>query len=374
MSRGGRAASRWVALDQIKYWEDNPNEGDIGAIIESIRRFGYNDVVHLWQHRELRGGNHRIKSLRILLESEWGPFGDCIRDNGGGVEVRYTDISHMSKSEADAFGIALNRLTRRGADDPLRLASLLIELEPLGLLGVTGYDGDDLDDLRKMASLELPVLEPLDQDDIETQPHEGDPMPFLAIPFESDNDYGIPLLPLEAQAVEIIQPVTKWGVMGRTDRMEGTYHFYTHDYKFSGLVNTPDKLLESGCQVVCEVNGSTYEGMPLAVFLAEVYIKRWLACYWASRGVKILVDLNVEPEFDDWNLLGVPDDWKAYSTRFIGGDFDHLQRCFEIGCGIAGTDDILFVVFGGTDQVRQMCQEKGWTHVPEDSELVRGYV
>lgn len=369
------AQTRWIDVDRIKYWGKNPNEGDIGAIMTSIQTFGWIGTVYIWQNNELRGGNHSIKALRKLMSSGWLPWGSDLKiSKAGKVQIRFSDISHMTRKQADAFGMALNRINRRGRDDMDIVASIMADImDDPALMRATGYELEDVSDY--MVDFKPIEVEPIGEVDLDgSDPHEGEMLAILGTVFPSEsNDWGIPDLPLDAQATELVDPVTKWGVMGREDEMLGTYHFYTHDYKFAGLVSTPDKLLTSGCQVACEVNASTYPGMPPAIFLSELYVKRWLACYWAAAGVKILVDLNVEPEFDDWNLIGVPDEWKAYCTRFIGGDLDHVQRCYEIGCDIGGTDDILFVVFGGTHQVKDLCHEQGWTHVPEHSALVRGF-
>lgn len=141
----------WVKLNEVKLWADNPNEGDIGAIIESIRVYGYRNTIYLWQENIVKGGNHSVQALRHLLKTGWQPDlkSTALREISGEWHIKWDDISDMGKEESDAFGIALNRTTRLGHDDDHKLVELLQHLaqkHPEYMRG-TGYSGDDLDEL-----------------------------------------------------------------------------------------------------------------------------------------------------------------------------------------------------------------------------------
>lgn len=135
--------------------------------------------------------------------------------------------------------------------------------------------------------------------------------------FPTDNEWGVPLLDLNMQAIMLNIPITKWGTIGRHGKMAGTYHFYTDDYKFTALWGNPWPVISSSCVSVVEPNFSTHEQMPKAVALWDIYRKRWLARFWQSYGVRIFVDLNVEPHLMELNMLGVPHGWMAYATRWL---------------------------------------------------------
>ncbi len=155
----------WRKLDDLQLWGDNPNQGDVGAILTSINRFGYNESIVVWYDR-VQGGNHRVMALRQLWKGGWRPSDKdrAVRLNGDGLEVAAWDISHLeTEQEANAFGLALNRTTRRGVDDSAKLAALLQDIKAVDEQSfvASGYDGDDLDELlREIGQLGEPPKDP----------------------------------------------------------------------------------------------------------------------------------------------------------------------------------------------------------------------
>jgi hypothetical protein len=137
----------WINLDAVELWDKNPNEGDVPAIMSSIRTFGYSDTIHLWQDNITKGGNHRVKALRQLLNANWLPSGECIRVVDDDVQIRYTDISAMSEIESDAFGVVINRTTRLGEDDSDKLAALLNDLDD-DLIDALSFSPEELAEIQ----------------------------------------------------------------------------------------------------------------------------------------------------------------------------------------------------------------------------------
>lgn len=190
--------------------------------------------------------------------------------------------------------------------------------------------------------------------------------------YPTDNEWEVPALDLRMQADAVDLPVTAWGQGGSRKRaMPGTYHFYTEDYRFQGLWTDPTPLVNSGCVAAVEPNFSAYKQTPLPVALWGVYRKRYLARYWQSQGVRVFVDLNVAEPFRDLNLLGVPRGWRAYATRGYVDRLDATVREYEAACERAGTDDVLFWVYGGGETVRRLCGERGWIHVDEQRTVAK---
>jgi DNA modification methylase len=139
----------WMALDDLELWKDNPNSGDLGSILTSISRFGYNETIVVWQGR-VQGGNHRKKALHQLQQGGWipGEKDRCAEIIDGRLSIRAIDVSHLeTEQEANAFGLALNRTTRLGLDDDRLLVELLKDIQAVDgdLLVASGYDGDDVD-------------------------------------------------------------------------------------------------------------------------------------------------------------------------------------------------------------------------------------
>jgi len=186
----------------------------------------------------------------------------------------------------------------------------------------------------------------------------------------SSNEYGIPDLLPDVQAAAMVQPFEKWGDQART-KPAGTYHFYTDDYKFENVWRDPAQPLRAGVQALVECNFSAGENSPLAVWLWDLYRKRWLARYWQGCGVKIWVDLNVPDRFLDTALLGVPQGWRAYCSRGKDCDFEHLFREHEAACNHCG-DKPLFLVYGGGSLVENICLKQGWIFHPENMHLKDG--
>ena len=190
----------------------------------------------------------------------------------------------------------------------------------------------------------------------------------------TDNVWGVPLLDKHYEAWSVNLPVVKWGSIRRRWKMHGTWHFYTDDYKFSALWKNPSLLLNSQAVNIVEPNCSTNIQMPRAEVLHRIYQKRWLARLAQSQGMRVFVDMNVDPEHFDLNLLGVPVGWRAYATRAIVEDYqEYLPWCFDAVCERAETDSVLFLVVGGRSQVAEYCGKRGWVHVAEGHGL-RGVV
>lgn len=182
--------------------------------------------------------------------------------------------------------------------------------------------------------------------------------------FQGDK-YGIPLLDLSKQAEFIVPPVRMWGQNTRRQVFTGTFGFYVKDYKFSALWKHPENLLFSGCQTIIEPNFSTSDEMPEAVGIFGIYQKRWLARFWQTKGINVIVDLNVSEKFLETNLLGVPDGWSSFATRAQKGSNNLLKTMFDLACYKAGNNPKLFLVYGGGKEIESMCNQNKWMWIPE---------
>jgi hypothetical protein len=190
--------------------------------------------------------------------------------------------------------------------------------------------------------------------------------------FEAGN-LDIPTLDLAMQSDGLVPPVIPYGALARTARPEGTVHFYVDDGKFTRLWARPARLLLGGYSMAIEPNFSTTPKTPYVQALYDVYRKRRLASIWQRNGIRIIVDLNVDPRFRDIALLGVPPSWAAYAVRAQRGiGWEEVEADFAMAQAHSGRSDPMFVCVGGGKYARKFAESRGWTWVPEHSHVVRG--
>lgn len=192
--------------------------------------------------------------------------------------------------------------------------------------------------------------------------------------FPSDNPWGVPLLDALWQADVVEAPVTLWGSQGQSRRMPGTWVFYTQDEVFDSLWENPGKVLPSGAPCCVEPNWSTTDQAPFAVSLWSIYRRRWIARYWQSQGRRVFVDLNLHHSLLEPHeavggrvpaFLGVPKEWRAYASRAHGNRPEMLEAEHAAAVRHAGTESLLYLVYGGGKRVEEMAKARGWVWIPE---------
>lgn len=126
-----------ISVEELKTHPSNPRQGDIGAIVESMRVHGfYGALIVQKETNYILAGNHRFKAAKSLGYSK--------------VPVMFVEVS---EEEAKRILLVDNKTSDLATYDEHELLSILAELNktPLGLEG-TGFDEDDLDDLAKSLS------------------------------------------------------------------------------------------------------------------------------------------------------------------------------------------------------------------------------
>jgi ParB-like chromosome segregation protein Spo0J len=119
-------------IDALIPHPDNVRQGDVGAIVESLKVHGqYRPIVVQKSTQHILSGNHTWKAAKAL---GWDT-----------IEVVEIDVDD---AQAKRILLVDNRATDLATYDDRALASLLKQLaETEGSLEGTGFDGDDLDDL-----------------------------------------------------------------------------------------------------------------------------------------------------------------------------------------------------------------------------------
>lgn len=274
------------------------------------------------------------------------------------VPVLYVDLT---EDEERAILATIDPISAYAAQDEKKLAELISAINDETALNAV------------LDVLSAPIPDPVSDPPVAPDGDDGaPPVEFQPYVYPSDNPWGVPSLMLSKQATALIEPVTKWGSVARTTKIQGTWHFYTDDYKFANLWNEPMQPVLTRCRAIIEPNYSTHHTMPRAEVLWGIYRKRWLGRFWQDAGMQLFVDVNVERDFFDLALLGVPKGWRAYANRAYTTDDAHLREAYTLACEHAGTDEIVYVVYGGRAVIKDLCVEQGWAWVPEDAYVKHG--
>ena len=122
-----------IALDDLVEYPDNPRQGDVGAIMESIIENGqYRPLVVNARNNRILAGNHTFKALRELAHDE--------------AFVTFVDVDELQERK---IVLADNRTSELATMDTFNLSKMLTQLAEDDELTGTGYDGDDLDAMIK---------------------------------------------------------------------------------------------------------------------------------------------------------------------------------------------------------------------------------
>lgn len=139
-----------VSVEDVEPHPQNPRQGDVGAIYESIKANGFYGALVVQQSTGyILAGNHRYLAARELGMTE--------------LPAHILDVD-----DATALRILLvdNRTNDLASYDDSALVDLLQSLHP-NLEG-TGYDGSDLDQLIADLEGDAPEEFPSVDDDLET--------------------------------------------------------------------------------------------------------------------------------------------------------------------------------------------------------------
>ena len=362
-----------IPLRKLVGLKNNPRkitQASLNRLCDSIRDNGY------WEHRPaavepiegtdtytVLDGNQRLKALRRLKRKSM----PC---------VIYTELTDEERND-----IILRSNINNGEWDTGLLAS---DFAPVVDFDAIGLDFE-MPEFEPPAEVVPPTAQKSDPQPDGQQPEETTAEETEAADeseqreekralynrmlgdylYPTDNDYEIPLLLTDNQPVHLELPFAPWGAEARYKKGITTYHFYVDDYRFEALYKDPIKLLESGCRAVVEPNNSIHDQTPAAYAIWQIYRKRYLARYLQECGLQVWVDLNVSPKFEQLNAKGIPQGYNAFFTRGVSGWQPTLDRHLQMAQRISGLEHPNLCVYGGGDDIRQWCHEKGVLHVQE---------
>lgn len=118
-------------VESLVLLPDNPRHGDIGALVESLARFGQQKPIVINEDGLILAGNH---TYQAAVELGW--------------ETVWVTQSELEGREQTGFALADNRLSDLATYDH---DVLLGQLKTLDDLAGTGYNEDDMDELLAQA-------------------------------------------------------------------------------------------------------------------------------------------------------------------------------------------------------------------------------
>lgn len=139
-----------VKLSEIQTADRNPKDHDVGAIYQSMKRFGFvafpliNSVTN-----KLLAGHGRLKTLHMIKsEGEFVPANIEIDDDGEWLVPCLFSATIEDEAEAQAYLLADNRLVEIGGYNTMDLLDSLQEvIKETGSLDGTGWDLDSIEDI-----------------------------------------------------------------------------------------------------------------------------------------------------------------------------------------------------------------------------------
>jgi hypothetical protein len=338
----------YVRLCDLQVWDLNPKEHDLPYLKSLIRKYGFNQPP-AFRDGVLYVGNGRTTALQqMFAANEPMPHGINLDEDGMWL-VPTTTLDHLTDEEAKAYAVQDNVANARGKLDKKMMQKLIQQGQVKA--GETGLSTKKLRTIMQKQKKQVDAVSTVRD------------VPEAVLPREFK--YGITMLTLSMQADLIDLPFIKWGTLRRSDKHEGTVHFYTEDYKFSALLKNPLKVVDTKCTTAVEPNFSTYEQQPLYDALYYIGQKRYMARLWQENGIKILVDLNVNPMFGEENLLGVPKGWGAYCIRGKANQIEFIEFHYDLAYQKAEKAPHLFAVYGGGNTIKKYCEEREWVWIPE---------
>lgn len=155
---GDRLEIRYIKLKDVRLWDRNPKLGDVGAIAESILRYGFKDAPKYEPQIDgLVEGNHRTKALESLFQrdSKKVPAGILVDTAGDWWMPVMFGVDADSRRVAEQYAIDHNNLTLMGGDltmydiariwDQDAYRALLVEMADDGGQLPVSVDLEDLD-------------------------------------------------------------------------------------------------------------------------------------------------------------------------------------------------------------------------------------
>lgn len=159
----------YVPLEEVRRWPRNPKAHDLEAIDGSISRFGYVQPILVDEKTGLLVAGHgRLETLVKMRDAGEGPPKRIVVEGGVWKVPVVRGVSFKSKSEAEAYLIADNRLVELGGWDNAQLLELLkdqVNVAGADSLPSIGFDEELLESLIAEVEGSAPASPPSSSDE-----------------------------------------------------------------------------------------------------------------------------------------------------------------------------------------------------------------
>ena len=167
-----KAAAKWVKIDELVPWEDNPriNDEAIEKVATSIKRFGFAAPIIANQDYTIIAGHTRLEAAKSLNLKE--------------VPVRFLDLDPV---DAQLLALADNKLGEISQWDNLKLQDIFKKVDfKMDDLLIAGFDQESIDDI---IDFDIPSFDdPISNDYQDEELSNEDQLPIDVKPITKNGD------------------------------------------------------------------------------------------------------------------------------------------------------------------------------------------
>ena len=270
-----------IKINDLKPYSKNAKKHpkkQIECIKQSIKQFGFNDPIGIWQDNIVIEGHGRLQALKELGYEEV----ECIR------------LDHLTDDERRAYTLAHNKVAESEWDFDL----LNEEMDELFDFDMEDFGFEFVDEEKNKRDTQNKVEGILN---------------LNKATFNGVGKYDIPQLePTYDYEIGEIKEWIGFNYVLSDKEPEGkAVHFFLDDYQFQRLWNNPEKYIEKlkRYEVVLTPDFSPYADMPMATQIFNHYRKHWCGALLQQHGVKVVPTIRAsrdERSFE-WYLDGEPE-------------------------------------------------------------------
>lgn len=284
----------YIPTSEIRTYANNAKihtAEQIEQIKESIKEFGFNDPIALWENNEIIEGHGRLISAIEL----------------GIDKVPVIRLNELTDEQRKAYMLVHNKLTMNTDFD---FDILEQELEDLSNIDMEKFGFDlDFDDEAEYEPHQWDA--PIDDDEDDRAPsmqhnvfENQDRMQFPIL-----NKYGFPVMEQTQTVGDKFIRFCDWK-WTEGNPSEYIAHFFYDDFKFISAWREPDKYVERlrNFKAVISPDFSLYTDFPMALQILSCYRRQWCGAYWQALGIDVIPDVIWgEPDTFEWCFDGIPE-------------------------------------------------------------------